>query len=126
MPKLTRIGTAEEEIEKVRGKLGGFNPFKTPHIAIDMGGGRGLTIIPISSRINIVWDPTQEGGIIPLVLAGISKSHLDFVAFSSSPQNRRSMRAKFKWAGKFQTGYRSEENLQRDEKLQKEGLLEDE
>lgn len=80
-------------------KYAGVKAPKKAHLAI-MHGDTGMWDgIPVGTKIAIIEDPTRSDGIIPLILVGVSKKHLDFLAYSSDGSSKRHVRFTANWSG---------------------------
>lgn len=90
-----------QDMDTIKARLGGFDPSTTPFLGVHQGVGKPGLILPIGTRIDLVWGPGQEGGIIPLVLSKIDRQFIDFWQFSMDLKSSRSVRFKAKWAGNF-------------------------
>lgn len=76
---------------------------KEPHLAvlIDDGTGPAMVALQVGTMIAIVTDPTKVDGVIPLVLAKVTKEHVDFFAYTRNRASTRAVRFKADWQGKY-------------------------
>lgn len=53
--------------------LGGVEPPKVPHLALWDTENGGVLGIPVGSAMALIFDPAAQDGILPLILAKVTK-----------------------------------------------------
>jgi tRNA A37 threonylcarbamoyladenosine synthetase subunit TsaC/SUA5/YrdC len=73
---------------KVDSPLYGADAPKEPHLALMFKEGE-FVAIPVGAMMALVTDPTKADGVLPLVLAKVSKNALEFVIPAASDKHQK-------------------------------------